>query len=347
VKRKPESVNSRNPDTADILQDLAHAAPGGPTMRPGWLAAWQAAFAARAGVEIIPFGTCGALAVTRVSGPKGLRLLSSPTNGHARYAIVKIPPEGADALVPVLRSRAGWDALRLQGVYGADAQAITRAFEKAGFKVAIERRFTSLLRLSGPDSPPLPVSSGKTRRRRDRQERAFAETGALAWQDSVGADAPAALEEFMRGEARSWKAETGEPLSATPQIAGFYRALARGGDPTFRVTLLSRDGITVAGLICVDAGAERAALKIFYDAALARHSPGAMVLRRAAAQADADAGVSCLDLYSDWSQYHGLANGRRDLCDLTIWNRTTRAFVLRTARDAAHHARARISPPKA
>ncbi|MEX0284556.1 MAG: GNAT family N-acetyltransferase [Paracoccaceae bacterium] len=274
----------------------------------------------------------GALALTPRQGPGGVRLLASTTNGHARYAVLFLPEGTADVLRKALTQRPGWDALRLEGLNQRDADALTTAFARAGHRVETERRFHSLLRRSGPDAPPLPAPSSKTRRRRDRQERAFAETGRLEWVDATGPDSVSALDAFIAGEAQSWKAATGEPLNASPEIAGFYRTLAQGSDPTLRVTLLKRDGTVVAGLICVEANGERVALKTFYDMDLKRHSPGMMVLRRAAQQVDNAPDFSRLDLFSDWSQYDGLANDQRALCDLTIWNSTPRATLLRLAR---------------
>ncbi len=99
---------------------------------------------------------------------------------------------------------------------------------------------------------------------------------------SEPAERDAAFDTFLRLEGSGWKGPQGErsSLSDAPTLRAFYRDLFTGpsAPPDARITLLTIDGVPVAAQLCMDSGGTRSLLKIAYDQAQARYSPGSVLL---------------------------------------------------------------------
>jgi CelD/BcsL family acetyltransferase involved in cellulose biosynthesis len=316
-----------------------------PAVSPGWLGAWSAAFGAPERDPALLAGRdeghiAGALVLCRRRvGP--LRLLHSTTNGHSQYtAFGARDGAAADVAVALLRSLdrvGGWDALRLQGLTEADAAAWETAAVETGYAaVETERRFANLvLDIAAARAAP----EAKT----TRKERSLMRSGTVTYQAARVPELRAALAAFRTGERSSWKLAGGELISASPEILRFYDGLAaaaeRGAGPELAVRLLRRDDVVVAGLITASESGTEVALKIFYDAAAAKHSPGTFLLRRMCEEAADDAAIGFVDFFSTSPAYTRLTNTVHPCRDLTIWHRSVRAGLLRGARLALRTAR--------
>jgi CelD/BcsL family acetyltransferase involved in cellulose biosynthesis len=91
-----------------------------------------------------------------------------------------------------------------------------------------------------------------------------------------------ALEEFIRIEASGWKgaAGTATAIRYNEQAHNFYQALYAQADPdgTAEINLLSVGGRVVAGQLCMVSGGSRSLIKIAFDQALQKLSPGTIML---------------------------------------------------------------------
>lgn len=128
---------------------------------------------------------------------------------------------------------------------------------------------------------------GSGYKKRMQQFRAVARHGALTFRRSRGRAAVEALEAFLTLEASGWKGEAGTAIACLPADAAYIRRMAElfAADGTLQIDTLLLDGQVLAMGLLVESGDRRHFLKIAYDEAQARHSPG-RTLTMAMLQAD-------------------------------------------------------------
>lgn len=119
-------------------------------------------------------------------------------------------------------------------------------------------------------------SLGQGYKKRLQQHRQLEKAGALVYTRHRGADAPIALEDFLALEAAGWKGTNCTALAKLPADAAYFREVINrfAGADMARVDLLRLDGRPVAGGVLLDFAGQAHFLKIAYDEALARLSPG-------------------------------------------------------------------------
>lgn len=321
----------------------------GPVADTAWLRIWADAFDPDARLFIVTDGNgtpLARLALCRERrGPRGLmRTLRSPTNGQALYAGLRLDPaapeDSARRLLAAAAALPGWDFMRLQGLTEDGLHPLMAAAASLGLTPEIERHFFHHridLAAMRAGTLPLPMG-GDTRRRKDRQLRALEKEGQVTFLRATGAEeCLPALERYMAAERSSWKATGGELLTDSAGLMDFYRNVMRL--PGAEVWLLELDDQPIAGTLMRRAAGELACLKTFYDAALNRFSPGALIQIRYFRHHLEDPETNVIDLCSGKDAYRYLATHQAQLADLTIWNRGVRPFLLRTARQLGRRLR--------
>lgn len=119
-------------------------------------------------------------------------------------------------------------------------------------------------------------SLGSSYKKRMQQFRAVAKQGALTFRRSRGKAALDALDAFLALEASGWKGEAGTAIACLPEDAAYIRRLAElfAAADGLQIDTLLLDGQVLAMGLFLESGDRRHFLKIAYDEAQARHSPG-------------------------------------------------------------------------
>lgn len=117
---------------------------------------------------------------------------------------------------------------------------------------------------------------GQGYKKRMQQHRQLDKAGALAFERHRGADAIAALEDFLALEAAGWKGRGGTALASLPQHGAYIREIVRSFAAVdgARIDLLRLDDQPIAGGLLLDLAGQSHFLKIAYDESKARLSPG-------------------------------------------------------------------------
>jgi hypothetical protein len=119
-------------------------------------------------------------------------------------------------------------------------------------------------------------SLGQGYKKRLQQHRQLEKAGMLVYSRHRRADAVAALEDFLALEAAGWKGANGTALARLPADAAYFREMIGrfASADMARVDLLALDGVPIAAGVLLDFAGQAHFLKIAYDEALARLSPG-------------------------------------------------------------------------
>ncbi|MCU4180794.1 GNAT family N-acetyltransferase [Bosea sp. BH3] len=119
-------------------------------------------------------------------------------------------------------------------------------------------------------------SLGSSYKKRMQQFRAVAKQGALTFRRSRGKAALDALDTFLALEASGWKGEEGTAIACLPEDAAYIRRLAElfAAADGLQIDTLLLDGQVLAMGLFLESGDRRHFIKIAYDEAQARHSPG-------------------------------------------------------------------------
>lgn len=119
-------------------------------------------------------------------------------------------------------------------------------------------------------------SLGSGYKKRMQQFRAVGKQGALTFRRSRGRAALDALELFLTLEASGWKGKAGTAIACLPADAAYIRRMAElfAAEDALQMDALLLDGRVLAMGLLVESGDRRHFLKIAYDEAEARHSPG-------------------------------------------------------------------------
>jgi hypothetical protein len=117
---------------------------------------------------------------------------------------------------------------------------------------------------------------GQGYKKRLQQHRQLEKAGALTLERHRGADAIAALEDFLALEAAGWKGRGGTALASLPQHCAYIREIVGNfaAADGIRIDLLRLDDRPIAGGLLLDLAGQSHFLKIAYDEGQARLSPG-------------------------------------------------------------------------
>ena len=218
------------------------------------------------------------------------RLLSTPVNAHApRSGIValRFDPEVAASLALALHERRDWDVLLLQGLPTADGRAalLATALSRRGWPALRETTAPSAyLRYGGSFEDHMAgAERGHFRRSIVKSTNGLQKIGELrihcyrAGVDEVGEG----IEMFMRVDAQSWKARSGESVAQSPALRAYYADLAGRLAAAGRVEVwvLFVGETPAAAFICPHDGRARYTLKSsFTEGFNANRSPSLVLL---------------------------------------------------------------------
>ncbi len=262
---------------ADDWEDLAGRCDAPPYHRPGWFAAWAAAFRPDAAVTVVTLrdraGTLRALApVIREGGTT-----VSPTNEHSPgYGCVADSPEALAGLAAALLGTGS--SLRLGPLADADPlRAGVREQAARRRHIVMERPMLRSPYLDIPDDGPLAALSRGMRKEIGRGRRRLQELGEVRLEIArTPEEAGPALRDLLDIEARGWKGEDGTAISSRPETLAFYTAVTRWAAETGRLRLgvLRVDGRAAAAELDLAEGSSVFSLKAGFDPHFARQGPG-------------------------------------------------------------------------
>jgi CelD/BcsL family acetyltransferase involved in cellulose biosynthesis len=176
--------------------------------------------------------------------------------------------------------------LMLRRLPGGDEIADLRRISSGRGVLVVKNTAPALavpLTTGGPE--PLAQLPGKLRYDVKRARTRAAEQGAVHVDMTAPREheADAALDTFMRVEASGWKGRNRSAMVMNPRTHGFFRTFCRlsAALGTLRVAYLRIGGSVAAVQIGLDAYDRRWVLKIGYDEAMARCSPGLLLTAEA------------------------------------------------------------------
>lgn len=117
---------------------------------------------------------------------------------------------------------------------------------------------------------------GQSYKKRMQQFRAIARHGEVGFQRLRGEAARVALPDFLALEAAGWKGRAGTAIARLPQASAYFDSLVTlsAAADSLQIDTLLLDGRPLAMGLLVESAGTRHFLKIAYDEAQARHSPG-------------------------------------------------------------------------
>ena len=156
---------------------------------------------------------------------------------------------------------------------------LAEACRQTGSRISIYERWLRPVMIPQPGDDLeryLRRSLGSSYKKRMQQFRAVAKHGALTFRRSRGRAALEALDAFLALEASGWKGAAGTAIACLPADAAYFRRMAElfAEADTLQIDSLLLDGQVLAMGLLVESGNRRHFLKIAYDEAQARHSPG-------------------------------------------------------------------------
>ncbi len=191
--------------------------------------------------------------------------------GDAALALARAIVEAPD-LPKILK-------LPLLPMSGGVFAAIEAALATTGSTIATFERWQRPMLLPDPGDDAeryLRRALDQGYKKRMQQHRQLEKAGALAYQRQRGADAVAALDEFLALEAAGWKGRSGTALASLPEDSAYIREIVRNfaAIDAVRIDLLRLDHAPIAGGLLLDFPGQSHFLKIAYDEGKARLSPG-------------------------------------------------------------------------
>lgn len=261
-----------------------------------------------------PIGILPLFERSRTAYGMRMRSLELPTHGHMPLSdlIVDTRFVSPDFFLRFERflARQGmpWDMLVLQNVPADSCILRMLAAAEARHVVADWREYHCIRPQGGYDALARTLSS-KTRENLRRARRRLEQAGAVEFVSASSGEAlTAAFAAFLDIEASGWKGKEGigSAIKLHQHLHQFYqgimRAFAPGGG--CRINVLKLDGQAIAAQFCLVVDDNVYALKIAYDEAYARLSPGKILLdemlRRAlAASRDVNL-TSSAAWHADW-----------------------------------------------
>lgn len=268
------------------------------------------------------------LAVTRRDGV--VRRWTSLDNEHAPYWLLAGTPRDPRAFLEHVLADAEYLYLRRLPVESPACRALRAAADDAGMPVSLIESDAGDARLDITGSweelrARLPKNFQRDLPRKQRQ---LAKQGALALviHTAPGAALDAALVESFAVETRGWKGSEGSPIQRDPRTLRFYTELAQAlaASGRFALYTLVLDGKIIAFEYCLRGGGHIEMLKLSFDPAFEKTSPG-QVLRMMLLEHEAARGevrYYHLGRPSEWKRRW--ATEIAPLCTLRIYARTPR-----------------------
>ncbi len=166
-----------------------------------------------------------------------------------------------------------------------------------------------------------------------RGHRKLAALGPLTLRRHHGREAiDAAYPEFLRLEASGWKAEGGTALAQDTRSRRFHETFLFADDGArLQINLLLAGETAVAAQLCARQGGTLSLMKIAHDQALAKASPGSVLLDLLLQHGCDTATCETIDLITGqpWMENWGAA--RTEVADLWLFDRPATAAVARGA----------------
>lgn len=285
----------------EAFAELAgHALEPNPHMAPAAVAAATELVPAEA-IVVLCAWLSEALDFERLVGVWALQRTSGLRSGFAPALVSPLVPLYEVSSLPVVDRDRAPDACRalmrhllasgdlphslslpLLPLEGPGFEALSEACAGVGGSLAVYESWSRPVMIPAPGDDPesyLRRSLGSRYKKRMQQVRAAGRSGALTFRRSRGPAAGEALEAFLALEAAGWKGRSGTAIACDPDHARYVRRLVQGFAETDRVLVdaLLLDGRTLAMGLLVESGGRRHFLKIAYDEAEARHSPGRLL----------------------------------------------------------------------
>ncbi len=282
-----------------------------------------------------PIGILPLLERSRVMYGMRVSALELPTHGHMPLSdlIVDtrfVPPDFFLRFDRFLvQEGMAWDVLVLQNV-PADSCVLRLLNAAEARHVVIDWRLYHCIQPQDDYEALARSFASKTRENFRRARRRLAQAGSIEYVSaSSGDDLAAAFVAFLDIEASGWKGRdgTGTAIKLDERLRDFYQgimhAFAPGGG--CRINLLKLDGEAIAAQFCLVVDDIIYALKIGYDEAYAKFSPGKILLdemlRRALAERRRVNLTSNASWHADWRPSEETA------FKVTVFNRSRRARI--------------------
>ena len=268
------------------------------------------------------------LAVTRRDGV--VRRWTSLDNEHAPYWLLAGTPSDPRAFLEHVLEDAEYLFLRRLPIESPACHALRAAADDAGLPASLieSEAGDARIAIAGTWDELRARLPKNFQRDLPRKQRQLAKQGALALvtHTAPGAALDAALAESFAVEARGWKGSEGSPIERDPRTLRFYTELARALAATGRFALytLVLDGKIIAFEYCLRGGGHIEMLKLSFDPAFEKTSPG-QVLRMMLLEQETARGEARyyhLGRPSEWKQRW--ATEVAPLCTLRIYARTPR-----------------------
>lgn len=222
-----------------------------------------------------------------------------------------------------------WDALVLQNVPADSCVKRLLNLTKARHVVTPSRRY-DCIRVQGDYEALARTLASKTRENFRRARRRLAQAGTVEYVSASSGNAlAAAFKAFIEVEASGWKGRhgAGTAIKLDERLLEFYRGIMRAFEPGggCEINLLKLDGEAIAAQFCLVVDDTVYALKIGYDEAYAKFSPGKILLdemlRRSLAAHRQVNLTSSAPWHADWRPSAETA------FKVTIFNRSPRARI--------------------
>ena len=272
-------------DVASEWETLADATGAGPFVRPGWFAAWSAAFGGGA-ISVLSARRDGQLvgALALLSRRSGL---VSPTNWHTpAYGAVAGDDEVAQALA---REALQQGTVRLDLSFldpgEAFAAAVVEASGKAGRRLIVRPVLRSpYVRLEGDFESYEASRPSKVRREIARRRKRLEDLGPVDVSFVDGSEGlDALLAEGFAVEGSGWKTERGTAIAEDPAAARFYRDVAAWASAAgwLQLGFVRVDGRAVAFSYSLVVGDTCHVVKVGFDPELSKYAVGKLLTREA------------------------------------------------------------------
>lgn len=297
--RISESIKSVGRDW-DALADRAGASP---FSRPGWIAAWEAAFSDRP-VHVLTVWE-GEELVGALPFVKQRTAIVSPTNWHT------------PAFGPVAASEEAHAALA-EALMRMRAPRVDLSFidsEDPGIKSLREGARGMVVERTATRSPYVPLEGDfaayraglarKQRKELGRLARRLADEGAGEYVFDDGSERlDELLDEGFAVEGSGWKSESGTAIVSRPDTHRFYRDVARWAADrgTLLLAFLRLDGRPLAFDMCIEEGGACNVLKGGFDPEYRRFGPG-MLLTEASIERAYAQGLASYELLGAEDEY--------------------------------------------
>lgn len=282
--------------------ELAVRTGASPFDRPGWFAAWLAAFGA-AGFEVIALRRGGRLAAVLPVLAAG-RVVRAPANWHTpRFE--PVAADGAARLVTLA-------ALREKRPRRIDfpflGEAVAEEMQAAWAPAPASRRPVHESPYVDTAQEWEPYWQGLSKNLRSsvrRRRKGLDKHGAVEIEVFEGGDAlPDLLAECFKLEAGGWKGERGTAIESSPDTLRFYTELAGWAAEAglLNLSLLRLDGRIVAFNYSLEDEHRHYLLKLGHDVALSDLSPG-VVLTAAMVERAFQTGLESYEFLGDPDRY--------------------------------------------